>query len=744
MRDYLPPYGRRVTDGSTLGYLHASPFIEHIDTTTVWKGLMLSDAARLLYLHRIFQESLDELLAGALDVVHKDFQHQCASHRNSDISALVTLSLNRQYKFSLSYLMQSIRQRLELSGRMRNTDFIQDCRDLLPLYLISCDCLMGFEGDRAGDTAVEIRVRYCEPYSGEIPLGPVVYEAVWIPDLLSFNEIHEIHREGQELRIIPRYGGNAAFNANFTPIRVDFFVESAQPWLWWDEGICGFRGNVPLFSELEVSKRPGKVYGAGQNSAYPTMKALRVEIKALLTVGYRSSIRLQRTIRARLTFKIIPWFAHESACAPNDLVRPFLFHHPECDSPAPSSRSSILEAEPEDEAVLINTVFKDPNQCLSARSSSISSTERVPATRIHRSPSTSPRKRRATSSLTTASPTKRHRESDDEHTVADPFDSPHIDLIDPDIRAEADRSGPYLRTSDEHSSWFSKSIDSQSCLSPLLGALHLGSNDKDEKARFDHLRRDSLDVVYFDEDLIDLHSEKRSTEFANPFCGPSKMNGTEPTNPPEEESPSDTETISSGGRKSSSEQSRGPKDHSSDERMIVEISQPKQTPIEEVCQGKSRSSSGSSISHSPESLASGSISASAGSRSRQSSITMEIITENSAVDHDLRRAQAMLWRVLSLKEQRSKGQKEDMCLYELKDMFTAMKLSVEEEKQRKLAKMAMGDVYDDVFLLSGSDMDGLGNAPSTVGASEASDYVGSGLEREDREPAAVGCVEVGH
>lgn len=606
------PIPHRAKSGSSLGYLHASPFIEHIDITTTWKGLLLSDAEQLLYLHRAFKDSLEDVLADAINNMHKELQQQYASYHKSDVGVLVKPSLNRQLSFSLHHLILSMSQRLELCGKLLEKGSTRDFRMIIPLYLSSCDCLLGFEGDGVGDATVEVCVQHRDPLTHTVSLGPV-HQAAWISDMLSFNEIRKVQREGQELIIIPRYCGNAAFTANITRTSVGFSIESSQPWLSWDQSISGFRGQVPLYSEMggRRMKGSGKVYGVPPDGSYATIKALRIEIKASLTAGYGSSIRLERTIRARLTFKIIPWYAHDSACAPtDDLVRPFSFRYHECDSPAPSSRSSRLHGEVGHQSPLSDILYKGPNPSLSSRISSPSSTKYLPGAMDLQSPVSSSRKRRTTSCLEVPSPTKRQREND-------------------------------------------------------------------------------------------------------------------------------TEASSALEAKSSDGQGIPPRKNSVDEHTINEISQPKGAQVEELCNLKSRISSETWTGSSPKPASSDDVldTLSSGT-SRNSSILTEIIIENPDVDPRIRHEQAILWRLLSLKEKSGKHDEETMCAHELKDMYAAMKLSAVEEEKREMAKLGLDDVLDDVFIASSSDMDGSDGLSPPQGTSEPSDGVQSGLGCSDQELAA--------
>jgi hypothetical protein len=696
IRAYPPPYGRQARSGSDLGYLHASPFIEHIDMTTVWKGLLLPDAERLLYLHLTFKDSLEDLLADALHQVHEEFQQQYSSRHNLCVGNQVKSSFSRRLPFSLSQLVQSMQQRLKLCGKWVEKSQMRDFMMLFPVYLFACDCLMDVEGDRVGDTAVEICLYYYHPSMHSVPHGPL-NEAAWIPDMLSFDEINDIQREGQELIIIPHYRGNRAFTSHITNASVHYSVESSQPWLSWDKSISGFRGNVPLYSEMGGSKNvPAKVYGACQAGPYAIINALRVEIKALLIAGSGFPVRLERTIRARLTFKIVPWYAHDSACAPkDDSVRPFAFHDPEYSSPSISSRSSSLGTELAYGSSRSSIACKDGYPYLSPKSSRVSA-ELLPMTPDRGSPPTSPRKRRATSSLKILSPTKRQRENGRKQDLS------NLDTKDSsksNVQGDLDQCWTNSTTLDERISSPIRSPH-HNHLSHMHGDLALGSGDEDEVPGLDHSGGNLVDKVLFHGKLSPSSAKDANL---NSIYGIHKM--------------TEDEASSSQESESFSEQRIHPTTNSFDGLTTNEIPRSKLA-IRGVCQGQSISPSDTQSSISTRSESSD---GSPSGRSRKDSSTPEIIIENSKVDPGIRHEQAVLWRILNTKESQRKKNMGRISVHELKDMYAAMKLSAVEVQERDRAKIGLGDVFDDIFMAGGSSTDEMEDAFSQQGSLEASE-----------------------
>ncbi len=106
---------------------------------------------------------------------------------------------------------------------------------LFRMYLAASDCLVQFEGDGSRDTSITVRVS-CRPRD-----TPTV-EAAWVPDTLSFKDLHESPREGQEFCLIPQYHSKTAFNSTRTPTNIRYSIELKQvplSWLSWDDEIAG-------------------------------------------------------------------------------------------------------------------------------------------------------------------------------------------------------------------------------------------------------------------------------------------------------------------------------------------------------------------------------------------------------------------------------------------------------------------------------------------------------------------------
>ena len=659
IRVYPPPYGRPDKTSSTLDYLRASPFAEHIDIATVWKGLLLRDAEQLFYLERSFKDCLEDLLADALFDVHEEIQQQWASCQNCNSGASIALSLNRQLLFTLRHLVLFMSQRLKLCRNPLKRGSTQDFEALIPLFLVSCDCLMGFEGESLEDTAVDICVRYCDSSNDIYPIGPAT-EAAWIPDMLSFNKIDQFQHEGEELIIIPCYCGNAAFAANITRTDIQYSIEPPEPWLMWDESISGFRGNVPLISNAGCVRRPGKMYRNYRDGPDATTNFLQIEIRAILTAGYHSRIRLQKTIRVRLTFKILPQFVNDRPWAlRNDPATPPCLHYREYDSPASSSISRKSVEKNEDESARSDITSDDGNCSVSSQTSR---------------------------ALQTMCPMKRHREDGNKEDVIGML-NPRIEELSITRHQEVDECRSRSTTPGASSSCSVWSLQGRDNLPPLGIEDPIVKVNVDKAPEVNGSEMVSGGAIPFDDRLSTLAAINMNLDpsFALPI----------------NHAKGEAEAKFAQQRKFTIEQCIDSRIISLEGIPTSGISQSKRLQTDELCNSELRaySDAGKGISHGAQSSRDTSYASTSGSH--LSSSTMDMIVENPNDGPRMRRDQAVLWNVLSIREAQSNDKEETMSVDELKDMCSAMTKSVREEEDRKMAKMGFNNL-DDIFIGSGS------------------------------------------
>lgn len=660
IRVYPPPYGRPDKSNSTLDYLRASPFVDHIDIATVWKGLLLRDAEQILYLDRTFKDCIEDILADALFDMHEEFQQQCASRHDRNSGASIISLLKRQLSFTLRHLVLIMSQRLKSCRNPLERGPTQDFEALIPLFLVSRDCLMGFEGESLGDTAVDICVRYCDSSNDVYPIRPTT-EAAWIPDMLSFNEINQFQREGEELIIVPCYCGNAAFAANITRTDIQYSIEPPEPWLTWDESISGFRGIVPLISDAGCVRRPGKVYRSYRDGPDAITNILQVEIRAILTAGYRSRTRLQKTIRVRLTFKILPQFANGCPSTPrNDPVTPPYLHYLNCDFPASLSISSRSVEKNEHESARDAIASDDGSFSVSSPSS------------------------RAASGLEIMCPMNRHREDENKliSRIQELSITPHEEV-----------DGCHSRSTTPGASSFCSiwTLQSRDNLPPMGVEGHIVHVDVGKTPEVNDSKMVSVGAMPVD--------ERPSTPVAT------EMTLDPIYDLPNDHAKSDAEADFAQKGKFSIQQVISPRIIPLDGNATSWTSQSKRLPTDELCNSTLSAYNDASVCISNRLQSSHDGFCGSMSGSHVSSSTMDMIVENPNDGPRMRRDQAVLWNVLSIREAQSNDKGETMSVDELKDMCSAMTKSVREEEVREMAKMSFTETFDDIFISSGSNSD---------------------------------------
>ena len=715
IRDYPSPYGRDVKETSNLSYLHSSRFIEHVDVATIWKGMSFLDAEMLFAIHKVFQASLEYLLADATEQLRDEFERNSSSSNADNPQRMFKMTCTRQLSLNRSQLIQTIIQRLKTFQHQPMESTMQESTELLQLYLSSTDCLMDFDEDDLQDMAVEVCLHYETPLSQDTA-PKIVAEVAWIPDLLSFESIHEVQREGQNLIIIPHYHTHAVFTATRSPTIVRFSIESSQTWLTWDERISGFRGIVPMYSEMQgIHGQSSKVIGVRRDGSCAVVNTLRVELKALLTVGHRPYVRFERTIRTRLTFKIIPWYAHNSACAPSDdLVKPFGGQRYQSASPSSLAENFDSESDPE-RASFSGSIMVEGHKMRLTPQPHYETAE--PLTTPHNPQSSSARserdsrKRCASSNLQTTSPTKRHRDSKNSRNtsaLAKPYTN-NTSISDPVIMMDTCLS--HSRSPNTTSSTQSSEFSHLSLCNGLPHSCDLqmsaSSDDKPAKiSPFDQATSKTQLVHRFRS--AEVLSNVKYRERIGPDCFMHTNctdRGITPNSAQENRiinTPFTDDTSIKPARLNKATGANFLVDEQAIDQSLATNSNPPriESPTNsEITTGLSNTENG---------------------RSRRNSSSTEIILESANNDPKIRREQAILWRMLSTNQRWTNKAKATQSVQELKDTYDAMKLSAEEQIRRELVKSGPIEILDDVFMADRSSEAEMEEMQSNLARSETS------------------------
>ena len=340
--DFCTPYVRShpnyLNQDKESGY---GPNVEHLDVSTTWNGLQWAEAEELLRIHQAFIVTLEHMLARELWQIYRQSYHE-ASSAIGILHPLYTTGVLRGISFCRNQLVSEMADALYSSEH----DMARARMGLFSLYLAANECLVKYNRDDSRDTSITLRV-YCDP-SSSAP-SPIV-EAAWVPDTIRFENLSESLYEGEELSIVPRYQSNAAFGAACSARNVRYIVSSAHyqlSWLNWNDEIAGFKGIVPMFSELAQNKeqtesqrsdfvptfreRPlptnekhsDNVVRIDDRIPYTAVDRLQIEVKAISVDDNSSVVRYERVVRARITFKIISYHGiHGRASSPREVSIP--------------------------------------------------------------------------------------------------------------------------------------------------------------------------------------------------------------------------------------------------------------------------------------------------------------------------------------------------------------------------------------------------------------------------------------
>lgn len=295
---------RETLHGDTRGTLA----IEHIDISTAWNGLSDVDAEELFRVHRAFVSTLEKMLTNELWHIYQQLQQQDSAGDIRPVHTLFSTGLVRGISFCRDQLVSEMAEALYSSKGNR----VKAKSGFLRLYLIATDALVQYHEHGSRDTSIAIRMR-CDPLS--LRSYPVV-DAAWVPDSLMFESLDQSPLEGQSFSIVPRYYSKSAFRPTRFPTNVKYSIEGESrhrplSWLVWDDEIAGFKGVVPVYSEVNSYDR--HLANIGRDPCKRISNPLNIIVQAVLVDDNGSSVRYERILRARLTINVVPWYANDNS-----------------------------------------------------------------------------------------------------------------------------------------------------------------------------------------------------------------------------------------------------------------------------------------------------------------------------------------------------------------------------------------------------------------------------------------------
>lgn len=307
--DFYIPYICSASNNNGLGSIRQPPVLELIHSVTTWNSLTLNDCETLhaiqghlkVCLEQILQPQLILFRATVLDELRSAEWEHFAGANCTEASVI------RQCVIEQSYLIQAILKALNARADHQGRKQDNLSQGLLMLYLWSLDYLN--VGPHPSSERIAIAIRF---WSGRIPAAtvqPLIRAQVMsYPGYLSFERLNVLLAEGSSLTIKPHYHSNISLDPDDFDLQVKYSIDSKHPWLHWDPCSSSFRGLVPHFSRNPDTQRDlGQVCQCSGHSSYQNVHLLRIDIKAVVALGYAGSqIRLKRTMLVRVTLRILP------------------------------------------------------------------------------------------------------------------------------------------------------------------------------------------------------------------------------------------------------------------------------------------------------------------------------------------------------------------------------------------------------------------------------------------------------
>ncbi len=309
IQPYISAFERDSPAMRSLAFVHDAEPVEHIDMCTIWRGLTSIEAHNLFRIHQVFERTISYLVSGQLT----DPQWESlAVSRISDAEKANSMPVNHCQRLQLDpqKLASDIASTLASQGRLVGDSAQFPLDRLIDLYLAKSDCLIVNKPDDPHYGAIDVLIKSYKPEAASPSATPLI-EAGWYPEYLAFTGLDFRPHEGQELTIIPHYCSNSFSGTLGCHVETRFYLEAPVSWLEWDGRISGWKGIVPVFSEVRDGEDDsifGKVYRAGRVGPYAIINLLRVEVKAV-RIERLGSLCIERTLRARLTIKVLPFWS---------------------------------------------------------------------------------------------------------------------------------------------------------------------------------------------------------------------------------------------------------------------------------------------------------------------------------------------------------------------------------------------------------------------------------------------------
>ncbi|MCJ1407447.1 hypothetical protein MMC19_001518 [Ptychographa xylographoides] len=327
----------------SLDSLGSPPAVDQLENSITWKGLSIETATILYEMDRVIAPCLQDLLASNLEELDAIARTDCLRFESSIFGQQ---DVCHPLKFRLSRLIDRMLLEMQFSSYHDIAPQPHEVLlELVLLYLISRNSIDGIGAIDSADAIVYIGLQPGRDLHSEI-VPPSVAHVIPRLDFLTFPELDVRPREGTVIKIVPKYCRGVSAKTNDCDLQVSYSIGSLPNWLQWDDVLRGWKGQIPLYSQgQDKSGCIGDVISGGRDGPDAIVNLLRLEVKAVSITSHPSlSVYLTRTVRTRLTLKVIPWYA------PKD--------------PQSATSSLYLHGHPqlEDSHILIHEPYKIPTE----------------------------------------------------------------------------------------------------------------------------------------------------------------------------------------------------------------------------------------------------------------------------------------------------------------------------------------------------------------------------------------------
>lgn len=283
--------------------------VQRIDVTTCWKELSSADAEDLFYIHTVFQDALQSILAKEVrdmfQTVQQDFE--LGKGKCTYLDGFKVAVEDRWVCVDREELVRVMSAKA--FNFFSETQYQPGRSALMQLYLSSKDCFLDWAQNKMQEppqrTGLALRTCYDQLSRFE---APTVTAGLYC-DYVNFPNLNRTPREDEYMILTPQYNREGGFLQTPRPENVRYTMENPVQWLTWNDHIKGFVGRVPTYSAISGTYVLAKGLPAVSHVIDITIHAV---FSKYCTTG---AVYFERKVRTRLTLGVLPktaWSAKNS------------------------------------------------------------------------------------------------------------------------------------------------------------------------------------------------------------------------------------------------------------------------------------------------------------------------------------------------------------------------------------------------------------------------------------------------